>query len=860
MPVFALTIFTGAFLLFQVQPLIGKYILPWFGGGPGVWTTCMLFFQALLLGGYAYAHFTSRRLRPRTQAVVHLGLLLAALALLPITPSDAWKPQGGENPTLQILALLTASLGLPYFVLSSTGPLMQQWFSRTNPGRSPYRLYALSNVGSLLALVTYPLLFESYLTRRTQAAVWAWGLAAYAVCCAFCAVRVWKSEIQSQKAGVRSQNPESSNTQPATRNTQHSAVPSSRFDVPPSPPSTLNQLLWLLLPACASVLLLATTNKLCQDITVIPFLWVLPLALYLLSFIICFDNPRWYARFPFTLALIAAFGGLCWAIFQGSDWPLWKLVAVYSGGLFVCCMVCHGELYRLRPDPRRLTGFYLMIAAGGALGGLFVAVAAPLLFTGYYELHWGLFVCGLLFLLVCVTDVKHARDWHTPAGVLLAVGVAALGAVLWLGGEKSPSTVFTLRNFYGVLRVSEDCIQEPKRHIFGLMHGRIWHGWQFVDPVQARWPTLYYSEQSGIGLALRALPAGRRRIGVGGLGIGTLAAYAQPGDYLRFYEINPEVQRIAASRFSCLAQCLGKVEVAPGDARLSLEKEPPQRFDLLALDAFSSDAIPAHLLTTESFKVYAHHLKTNGVIAVHISNPYLDLEPVLVNVARHFNYRLAVIETIPSPDQWWLLPSLWVLLTHDPAILDSPAIRDAARPEETGSERVPLWTDDFTSVFQILKSGAGPQLDPGAAEADLGIATRLGEQGDVAGAIAHYRLALQTRPNLVVALNNLAWLLATAPDAAVRNGPEAVQLAEQACRLTRYCVPCLVGTLAAAYAEAGRFPEAIAMAQKACARASISSNRALLEKNQQLLELYRRGQPYHEPAAAGRPEPELPKP
>ena len=848
MPIFALTIFTGAFLLFQVQPLIGKYILPWFGGGPGVWTTCMLFFQALLLGGYAYAHFAAR-LKPRTQAIVHLVLLVVALALLPITPSETWKPHGGENPTLRILALLTASLGLPYFILSSTGPLLQQWFSRANPGQSPYRLYALSNAGSLLALVTYPFLVESYLARKSQATLWAAGLVVYALCCALCAVRLWKSEAQSLKSKFQSPKPDL---------IAQSAPTSPTLSTSTTPPiSVLNQSLWLLLPACASVLLLATTNRLCQDMTVLPFLWVLPLALYLLSFIVCFDNSRWYARYPFSLALLAAFAGLAWAMPHGNDWPLWRLVAIYSGGLFVCCMVCHGELYRLRPEPCRLTAFYLLIAGGGSLGGLFVAVAAPLLFTGYYELYWGLLLCGLLVLLVWVTDrspdrsalsLPSHRNWHRAACVGLALGIVALGAVLWFRREKFPTDVLASRNFYGVLRVFKERIGEPKEHLLGLMHGRIWHGWQFVDPERATWPTLYYGEQSGVGLALCAMPPGNRRIGVVGLGIGTLAAYAQPGDYMRFYEINPEVQRIAAARFTCLAGSPGRIEIALGDARLSLEREPPQQFDLLALDAFSSDAIPVHLLTRESFELYARHLKTNGVIAVHISNHYLDLEYVLVNVARHFNYRLAVVENIPSPDQWWLLPSLWILLTRDPAILDSPAIRDAARPEEPDSERVPLWTDDFTSVFQILKSGTSPQVALGTTATDLRIASRLINRGNLAEAIAQYRLVLKSQPDLVLALNNLAWLLATSPEASLRNGPEAVQFAEKACRLTRYCAPYLVGTLAAAYAEAGRFPEAIATAQKACNRAVNYPD--LLEQNRQHLELYRRGQPYREPATA----------
>ena len=771
MTAYALTIFTGAFLLFQVQPLIGKYILPWFGGGPGVWTTCMLFFQVLLLGGYAYAHFTSRWLKPRTQAVAHFVLLAAALALLPITPSDSWKPHGGGNPTLQILALLAVSLGLPYFVLSTTGPLIQQWFSRARPGVSPYRLYALSNVGSLLALVSYPFFFETHFPRKAQAGLWAWGLVAYVLCCGFCAVRLWKLEGRRQKVEGRMQKAEAGVAEQA---------PEATAAAINSQPSTLNYFLWLLLPACASVLLLATTNKLCQDVAVIPFLWVVPLALYLLSFIICFDSPRWYVRFPFTLALIAALGGLCWALYNGADLSLSRQVALYCGGLFVCCMVCHGELYRLKPDPRHLTGFYLMIAAGGALGGMFVAIAAPLLFTDYYELHWGLLLCGLLFLVVCATDraafgsalepkapcvqaswrwmacaltflvfggLDQAIAWlpaHTKAlskgfviglrigmWTLVALGVAswiarrkfrgfrhwrfltcawlslglvALGVTLWMQARDTGSErVYRSRNFYGVLTVYEHEKNQPLSHYFLLQHGRITHGLQFADPVQATWPISYYGKDSGIGLAVDALPAGPRRIGVVGLGTGTMAAFGRAGDYLRFYEINPQVLAVATSWFSYLPKCPGNVEVAPGDARLSLEREPPQHFDLLVLDAFSGDAIPVHLLTKEAFETYERHLNTNAIIAVHISNHYLNLEPVVINLARQFGYKLASIDYEEADDEWWLYGSTWVLLSRSEQVINRPAIRDAASVVNTNSTKVPLWTDDFASLFQILR-------------------------------------------------------------------------------------------------------------------------------------------------------------
>ena len=806
MAAYALTIFTGAFLLFQVQPLIGKYILPWFGGGPGVWTTCMLFFQVLLLGGYAYAHFTSRWLRPRTQAVVHLVLLAAALALLPITPGDFWKPRGSGNPTLQILVLLAASLGLPYFVLSATGPLIQQWFRRARPGQSPYRLYALSNVGSLLALLSYPFFFETHFTRKVQAGLWAWGLVAYVLCCGFCAVKLWKSENRNPRTEG---NPKPEDRNPKTESgvgeigsvgdavvaaagdsrAPAAANPSAVVaDVPvrpsdfgprPSFGSRISvfgfpRLLWLLLPACASVLLLATTNKLCQDVAVIPFLWVAPLALYLLSFIICFDSPRWYVRFPFALALIAALGGLCWALYNGSYLALSRQLAIYCGGLFACCMVCHGELYRLKPDPSHLTGYYLMIAAGGALGGVLVAVAAPLLFTDYYELHWGLFACGLLFLTVCLCDRAAKPTWnewrwlacalalaafagldrllmwlpaHTPKHAAIAtgwftgfrigmwtvlvllvaswiarkkfqsfqhwrlltcawlcLGLITLGAILWTQAHDSRGElVYRSRNFYGVLTVYEYEKKDPESHYFLLQHGRITHGLQFVDPAQAMLPVSYYGPESGIALGVAALPTGRRRIGVVGLGTGTMAAFGRAGDYLRFYEINPQVQAVATSWFHYLPRCAGKVEVALGDARLSLENEPPQHFDLLVLDAFSSDAVPVHLLTREAFEVYGRHLNTNGVIAVHISNHYLDLEPVVVNLARHFGYKLASIDYEESDEEWWLYGSTWILLSHSEQILNSPAIRNADGNVGAKSIKIPLWTDDFASLFQILR-------------------------------------------------------------------------------------------------------------------------------------------------------------
>ncbi len=739
---FALTIFTGAFLLFQVQPLIGKYILPWFGGGPAVWTACMVFFQVLLLGGYAYAHLSARLLPARGQAAVHLLLLLAALAFLPITPAAGWKPAAPGDPTWRILALLAACLGLPYLVLSATGPLMQAWFSRLHPGVSPYRLYALSNAGSLMALISYPFFFEPLLSRKAQAEMWSWGLGAFVILCGVCAVKLWKSspspaplparqgtKRESFLGGFPPASHESERRAPALQRRGLGFVQSwssalrFMFDrswvqgemadqqiLSPSEaeaPTPGARLLWLGLPACASVLLLASTNKMCQDVAVIPFLWVLPLGLYLLSFIICFDSPKWYRRGAFNWALLPALAGVCVALFKGADLPLLAQIGIYCVTLFVCCMVCHGELYRLKPHPRHLTGYYLMIAAGGALGGVLVGLVAPLVFNSHAELHWGLMAFALLLTLVYAREkiAVHLAGESVPIWKLALVGLIALGVTLTIQVRYAARHLVSgTRGFYGVLRVFEYNPELPEAHVYLLHCGEITHGVQFADPVQAAWPTAYYHDQSGVGLALRHLPRERdRRIGVVGLGVGTLAAYGQAGDVVRFYEINPQAKQLAETRFTYLAGSTARVEVVLGDARLSLENEPSQQFDLLALDAFSGDAIPVHLLTREALEIYLRHLKPDGVLAMHITNRHLDLLPVMENLARHFHLHWALIPFESDKREWWRYSNKWVLLTRDPAFLEQPAIREAATTPEPSARRVPLWTDDYASLFAILK-------------------------------------------------------------------------------------------------------------------------------------------------------------
>ncbi len=752
-PLFAATIFCGAFLLFLVQPLMGKYLLPWFGGGPGVWTTCLLFFQTLLLGGYAYAHFL-QRLAPRRQALVHLALLAAALAFLPIAPAAHWKPTGTEEPVGRILLLLTATLGLPYLVLAATGPLLQRWFNLAQPGVSPYRLYALSNAGSLLALVAYPFFLEPRFTRGAVSLGWSAGLVVFAVLCAFCA---WRVRL---RADVRN-----ANLSPGAAGPEEKDVT----------PSYIDRFLWVALPAVASVLLVATTNKLCLDIAAIPFLWVLPLGVYLVTFIICFDHPRWYHRGIFA-ALLAVGCGVLAHFFTIFGPPLYQQVGALVTMLFLGCMVCHGELHRLRPAPRRLTGYYLAIAAGGAGGSVFVALGAPLLFSDYRELQLGLVL--LLYLVAVVCWFQRSR----PLALGLAAGVVATPVVLpllradggdawhdwflsfgrelrdfaamhWLAfaatfvvlafalragrrlaaewrprmvavpllftlllasifvqqARKDAETVFAAdRNFYGAYKVHLYAdAPDPATHFLILSNGGITHGQQFRGGPQMHWPTTYYSETSGLGRAIAVLPARPRRIGAVGLGTGTVAAYGRAGDTLRFYEINPAIVAVASRNFTYVRNTRATVSIALGDARLSMERElrsgQAQEFDLLVLDAFAGDAIPIHLLTREAMALYLRQLRPGGIIAVHISNRHLDLRPAVEGLARDAGLHFTTVSDTVPKDRWWLYNTVWVLLSTDEALLQREEIAKAAQEPPDATARTVLWTDDHASLFEVMK-------------------------------------------------------------------------------------------------------------------------------------------------------------
>ena len=673
MALYAATIFVSAFLLFLVQPIMAKQILPWFGGSANVWTTCLVFFQTTLLLGYAYADLVVRRTSARTQIRLHVALLALSCIVLPIVPGAQWKPLGTESPSLLILALLAATIGLPYFLLSTTSPLVQAWSARSFPGKSPYRLFALSNLASMLALLGYPIGLEPWVTTRFQSYGWSAAYVVFALLCAACA---WFS-VRAARPG----------TEPAH---QQNASPADA-----APPAGTRQLLWAALAATASFLLLAVTNHLCQNISSIPLLWVVPLSIYLLTFILCFDGRGWYRPDLFASMLAAALGVMAWTLADRSLAHKLELqIGVFCVGLFLACMFCHGELARLKPAPRYLTRFYLMVSAGGAVGSALVGLVAPLVLPAYFELAFGLAACAALL-------AYQVRRGH-PVFVALAI-VALLftvGAGAWQIQEFFDGTLLATRNFYGVLRV-QLYGAETSRHR-SLMHGTILHGTQYLEPDLARRPTTYYTQTSGVGRALESMHPTTRplKVGVIGLGAGTLATYGSKGDIYRFYDINPAVIVIANRDFSYLRDSDATIQTPLGDARLNLEREAPQGFDLLAIDAFSSDSIPVHLLTYEALAVYLKHMKPGGIIAFHLTNRFLDLNPVVKQLAdAHHLFSVLVAD---DGDEGIVSRSDWVLLSDREASLQVPQIAEAASEIAT-RENLRLWTDDFNNIIQILK-------------------------------------------------------------------------------------------------------------------------------------------------------------
>ncbi len=681
MGLFATTVFLSAFLLFQIQPIVAKMILPWFGGSSSVWSVCLVFFQVELLLGYAYVHWLHEKVAARRQPLVHGALLLLSVAMLPVSADPAWK---GSTlaPGLSVLAVLAIAVGAPYLMLSTTGPLMQTWYARSSPSADtearPYRLYALSNLASMLALLSYPVLVEPLLPVGTQATLWS---AAYVAFVATCLATAFVTRRRM-----------------ATQPTSTSAASQDRPAAPDTAPHPgwAERLIWIGLAATASMLLLAMTRHLTQDVAPVPFLWIAPLSIYLLSFILCFDAPRYYVRPVFLAALPLAFLAIDRVLDGGLEVPV--LITLISVSLFVFCMVCHGELVRRKPPVRYLTLFYLMLSIGGALGGLLVGLVAPAIFTAYFELPIGLFLCAALVVAVLW------RDLRTTWRVVLLIALLAYG---WRLAEISLEYVQgyrkVVRNFYSQLRIDDvtDDALGPKRK---MLHGRINHGEQFMDVAYRKEPTAYYCEKSGIGRAIRSLqqPGQPLKLGVVGLGAGTLTAYGRAGDEMRIYEINEQVLELARSEFTFLSDSAAHIVPVLGDGRLMLERDPPQHFDLLAMDAFSGDSIPAHLLTLEAMKTDFAQLKPDGVLAVHITNRHLDLQPVLAAVAQQFGKAAWVYDIDPPDDDLYCRHSAWVLLMSPGLAAALPAsLRDGV-PLQPRPGFKP-WTDSFSNLFSILK-------------------------------------------------------------------------------------------------------------------------------------------------------------
>jgi hypothetical protein len=667
----ALTIFLSAFLLFQVQPLVGKLLLPWFGGSAGVWTTCLLFFQLLLLLGYFYAHAVVRHLSQRSQVVLHGSLILLACLALPLRLHGVLKPVGTEEPVMRLLGNLLLTVGLPYFLLSTTGPLVQTWVARK--GHVPYRLFALSNLASMLALLSYPILVEPVFQLRIQTWTWSAGFVVFGCLVLLLARRsahaVPEAELQQEVA---------------------------------TPPDFGLKLIWTLMAAVPSVLLMAVTSHLSTNVAPIPFLWVLPLALYLLSFILCFESHRWYQRGVFLTLLPVAMVGLTLLIGPEHRHTAvrWQ-VAAFASGLFIVCMVAHGELARLRPHPRHLTGFYLRLSLGGALGGLLVALVAPHLFKSHLELPFGFAAALGAAFVALAKDPGRLSPWVRRSAMLVFAALCVgIGAHAWRSDHSAGrEAVARGRNFYGTLHVFDSGQGKDAWRV--LAHGTITHGAQFLDPERRTRPVTYYSADSGVGLSIANLPEGPRRLGVIGLGAGSLAVWGRKGDLIRFYDINPLVETFARRHFTYLQDSAAKVEVAMGDARLTLDREAPQHYDLLALDAFSSDAIPVHLLTREAFGFYLKHLRPGGVLAVHVSNRYLNLRPVVRAAAEALGFATLVVDT-DGEDDAGIYGSTWILLSKDPDFFRKQAFLDSKDVVPLEGESL-AWTDDFSNLYRILK-------------------------------------------------------------------------------------------------------------------------------------------------------------
>ena len=666
---------------------MGKALLPWFGGTPLVWTTCMMFFQAILLLGYAYAHLIINTLRPKHQWLVHLSFLFLGLFFAELLPGPEYAPTGDTPPARHLLWILTVHVSLPFFVLSGTAPLVQVWFKERFPTRSPYPLYAVSNAGSLLGVLSYPFVVEPLFTLSTQSAVWRWGYLLFAAglgTAGYLTVRV----VGRRQASA---GPE---------------LPPAPADVElEDPPADRTMFKWISLSLCGSVLLLATTDQISQDVAASPLFWVVPLCLYLLSFILCFAEERLYHRALWLSLLPVAVVAVCALLFLGGGWPVSVQLGIYAATLFIGCMTAHGELARLKPATDRLSRYYLAVSIGGVLGGLFVAVVSPLLFPDMWE-----YTLGWIALYTVVIKQRYAE-----AGFAFFKGRARLFWILFGAGWLAAAALFVTdvifdhreafvmrRSFFGRVAVYEN---RQKRCLY---HGRIRHGCQWSDPNRAMDATTYYGPDSGINIAYHLYKAQHPkiplRIGVIGLGIGTAAIFGDKGDTLRFFELDEEVVTVANRYFTYLKGAAAHTDVVTGDGRLSLEREKRDnvpRYDILVLDAFAGDAVPLHLLTREAFALYWNRLKPNGVLVANISNRHVRLEPLMLGLAGAFEKKVVLVE---GKDDWgnMFYCNSWIIMTQNDGILDRIAEDGLDTPWPEKRSTPILFEDHYSNLLALF--------------------------------------------------------------------------------------------------------------------------------------------------------------
>jgi hypothetical protein len=767
---FAATLFVSATLLFLIQPLIAKMILPLLGGMPTVWITCMLFFQTVLLTGYLYAHAVSRRLGTRRQALLHVGVLLVPALALPLltlplqllhgeSAGGFGMPPAGTSPVPWLLGLLLVTVGLPFFALSTTAPLLQRWFAHTGhpSANDPYFLYAASNLGSMLALLGYPAVLEPSLALSEQSSVWIAGyglLALLVAACAFVVARNGKDEGGRMKD-------ENKAILPAPHPSSFILHPSA-----PTPSVTLRRRLrWVALAFVPSGLLYGVTTYLSTDLAGVPLLWVIPLALYLLTFILAFSRrtlvPPRLVILVLPVLILLHLGHVLSHLIA----PRWPPMLLHLVLFFTAALFCHGELARDRPTIGHLTEFYLWMSVGGVLGGVFNVLIAPLVFRMVAEypleialaclfvphlggdrprrdpvvnlglpLLAGAVVAGLLALLPAWRDPTWTRigllvapaiviylvvSRFTDRPLLFGLSTELVllgGAVLALTAEGTE--VYRERSFFGILRV----IEEPKGKFVQLYHGSTCHGEQrrVGDPGET-WrrpdgsvidsrhiPRTYYHPSGPIGQVFDAFcgPRKKAQVALVGLGAGSLASYGEPGQTMTYYEIDPAVVWIAqdSGYFSFLADSRAEIRIVLGDARLSLAAEPPDRkFGLIVLDAFSSDAIPVHLLTHEALReVYLPRLEKGGLLAFHISNRYLDLRPVLGDLAQEEPRLVCRIETDDANEQEGKDSSIWVVMARKEADL-GPLVYDRRWKALPGSAGRRVWRDDYSNLLRVFR-------------------------------------------------------------------------------------------------------------------------------------------------------------